>query len=135
MDEFLLEAFRATAYHVNLDTVTWATIRVDLPLPGELVSVVGPHPWAFITAWNPQARRHPSAENLAAQRELLTALQNRPGATVYPAIGVGSTGWIEPSLFVTGVDVDTLDMLAREHAQLAYVQGQADGIAHLRLLD
>jgi hypothetical protein len=135
MDEFLLEAFRATAYHVNLDTVTWATIRVDLPLPGELVSVVGSRPWAFITAWNPQARRRPSAENLAAQRELLAALQSQPGATVYPAIGVGNTGWIEPSLFVTGVDVDTLDMLARKHAQLAYVQGQADGIAHLRLLD
>jgi hypothetical protein len=135
MDEFLLEAFRATAYHVNLDTVTWATIRVELPLPGELVSVVGSRPWAFITAWNPQARRRPSAENLAAQRELLAALQSQPGATVYPAIGVGNTGWIEPSLFVTGVDVDTLDMLARKHAQLAYVQGQADGIAHLRLLD
>ncbi|MHB1059379.1 MAG: DUF3293 domain-containing protein [Rhodanobacter sp.] len=135
MDEFLLEAFRATAYHVNLDTVTWATIRVDLPVPAELAAVVGPHPWAFITAWNPQARRRPPAENLAAQHELLAALQNRPGATVYPAIGVGSTGWIEPSLFVTGADVDALDSLSRKHAQLAYVHGQAGGVAHLRLLD
>lgn len=135
MDEFLLEAFRATAYHVNLDTVAWATIRVDLPLPAELASVVGSRPWAFITAWNPQARRRPPAENLAAQRELLAALQNRPGVAVYPAIGVGSTGWIEPSLFAIGADVDMMDSLARKHAQLAYVHGQADGIAHLRLLD
>ena len=30
MDEFLLEAFHATAYHVNLDTVTWATIRTTV---------------------------------------------------------------------------------------------------------
>ncbi|MEO8999489.1 MAG: DUF3293 domain-containing protein [Rhodanobacter sp.] len=135
MDEFLLEAFHATAYHVNLDTVTWATIRIDLPLPAELVSVVDSRPWAFITAWNPQARRRPPAENLAAQHELLTALRNQPGAMVYPAIGVGSTGWIEPSLFAVGVDVDTLDSLARKHAQLAYVHGQAHGVAHLRLLD
>lgn len=135
MDEFLLEAFRATAYHVNLDTVTWATIRVDLPLPAELASAVGSRPWAFITAWNPQARRRPPAENLAAQRELLAALQNRPGVAVYPAIGVGSTGWIEPSLFAIGADVDMMDSLAGKHAQLAYVHGQADGVAHLRLLD
>ena len=135
MDEFLLEAFRATAYHVNLDTVTWATIRVDLPLPTELVPVVGSRPWAFITAWNPQARRRPPEENLAAQRELLTALQDQPGVTIHPAVGVGSTGWIEPSLFAIGVDVDVMDSLARKHAQLAYVHGQANGTAHLRLMD
>ncbi|WP_426699949.1 DUF3293 domain-containing protein [Rhodanobacter sp. Col0626] len=135
MDEFLLEAFHATTYHVNLDTVTWATIRIDLPLPAELVSVVGARPWAFITAWNPQARRRPPTENLAAQHELLAALRNQPDVTVYPAIGVGSTGWIEPSLFAIGADVAALDSLAKEHAQLAYVHGQAGGIAHLRLLD
>ena len=135
MDEFLLEAFHATAYHVNLDTVTWATIRVDLTLPAELVPTVGSRPWAFITAWNPQARRRPQAENLAAQRELLVALQNQPGVTVYPAVGVGSSGWIEPSLFAIGADIDVLDNLARKHAQLAYVHGQANGVAHLRLTD
>jgi len=135
MDEFLLEAFHATAYHVNLDTVTWATIRIDLVLPAELVPVVGPRPWAFITAWNPQARRRPLTENLVAQRELLTALQDQPDVTVYPAIGVGSSGWIEPSLFAIGVDVDVLDSLARKHSQLAYVHGQAHGVAHLRLTD
>jgi hypothetical protein len=135
MDEFLLEAFHATAYHVNLDTVTWATIRIDQPLPAELAAVVGSRPWAFITAWNPQARRRPPAENLAAQHELLAALQNQPGVTVHPAMGVGSTGWIEPSLFAIGADIDTLDSLARTHAQLAYVRGQADGVAQLRLLD
>jgi len=135
MDEFLLEAFRATAYHVNLDTVTWATIRVDLPLPAELAAAVGARPWAFITAWNPQARRRPQADNLAAQNELLAALQALPGVTVYPAIGVGSGGWIEPSLFAVGADVAALDALARQHAQLAYVHGDAQGPAHLRLTD
>ncbi|MFC5526118.1 DUF3293 domain-containing protein [Rhodanobacter ginsengisoli] len=135
MDEFLLEAFRATAYYVSLDTVTWATIRVDLPLPRELVSVVGARPWGFITAWNPQARRRPAAENLAAQHELLSALKNRPDVDVYAALGVGTSGWAEPSLFAIGADVAVLDRLSRDHAQLAYVHGHADGIALLRLLE
>jgi hypothetical protein len=135
MDEILLEAFLATAYHVNLDTVTWATIRVDLPLPAELASAVGSRPWGFITAWNPRARRRSPTENLLAQRELLAALQNQPGVTVHAAIGVGSTGWIEPSLFAIGADVAALDSLARKHAQLAYVHGQAQSVAQLRLLD
>ena len=43
-----------------------------------LADVVGAHSWAFITAWNPQARRRSSEENLAAQRDLLSALQALP---------------------------------------------------------
>ena len=132
MDEALLEAFRSTAYHVCIDTVSWATIRVDLPLPAALADVVGSRSWAFITAWNPQARRRPPAENLAAQRELLAALQAQPGAIVLPAIGVGSSGWSEPSLFAIGPDLAILDALARAHGQLAYVHGEAAGAALLR---
>ena len=135
MDEFLLESFRSTAYHVNLDLVGWATIRVDLSLPAELVPVVGARPWAFITAWNPQARRRPATENLAAQHELLATLQSHPDVAVHGALGVGTSGWAEPSLFVIGLDLVTLDQLATEHAQLAYVHGEAAGVAHLRLLE
>lgn len=135
MDELLREAFRDTAYHVNLDLLVWATIRVDLPLSSELTAVVGTRPWAFITAWNPQARRRSLAENMAAQQALLIALQDQPGVGIYPAIGVGSSGWIEPSLFVVGVDTAALDLLARTHRQLAYVHGQADTSARLRELE
>ncbi|HWU76595.1 MAG TPA: DUF3293 domain-containing protein [Rhodanobacter sp.] len=134
MDEFLLEDFNNTAYHVNIDLVSWATIRVDLTLPAELVPVVGARPWAFITAWNPQARRRPVAENLAAQHALLTTLQSCPDVVVHAALGVGTSGWAEPSLFVIGLDQATLDKLATEHAQLAYVHGEAAGVAHLRWL-
>jgi hypothetical protein len=135
MDELLREAFRATAYHVNLDTLTWATIRIDLPLPAELMAAVGNQSWAFITAWNPQARRRAAADNIAAQQALLAALHDLPDVSVYPAIGVGSSGWIEPSLFVIGADTAAMDTLARLHRQLAYVHGHADGIAHMRELE
>ena len=134
MDEELREAFRATAYHVNLDTLSWATIRVDLPLPAELASVVGKRPWAFITAWNPQARRRSATDNLAAQKALLAALQEHPGVSVYAAIGVGSSGWIEPSLFAIGIDTAATDALAGFHRQLAYVHGVGGTAAVLREL-
>jgi uncharacterized protein DUF3293 len=134
MDEALLEAFRSTTYHVCIDTVNWATIRIDLPLPATLTDLVGARSWAFITAWNPQARRRAPVENLAAQHKLLTALQALPDAVVLPAIGVGSSGWSEPSLFAIGPDLATLDRLARAHGQLAYVHGQATGAALLRTL-
>ena len=135
MDELLREAFRETAYHVNLDTLSWATIRVDLPLPTELAAVVGTRAWAFITAWNPQARRRSAEANVAAQRSLLAALEEQSDVRIYPAIGVGSSGWIEPSLFVVGVEIASMDALARTHRQLAYVHGTADGEAVLRELD
>jgi hypothetical protein len=134
MNEFLLEDFRNTTYHVVLDTVRWASIRIDLPLPAELTAVVGARPWGFITAWNPQARRRPQAENLAAQQALVDALGKLPQVAVYAAIGVGQTGWSEPSLFVIGADVPMLDALMREHAQLSYVHGEAGGPAELRML-
>ena len=135
MDEYLHEAFRDTAYLVNLDTVSWATIRVDLPLPAELHELVGKQPWAFITAWNPQARRRAPADNLTAQRELLAALRGLPGISVRPAIGVGNTGWSEPSLFVVGADTVALDPLASQHGQRAYVHGHGDGTARLRWME
>ncbi|MEO6925751.1 MAG: DUF3293 domain-containing protein [Rhodanobacter sp.] len=135
MDELLREAFRETAYHVNLDTLSWATIRVELPLPAELAGVVGTRPWAFITAWNPQARRRSTEDNMSAQQALLAALEQQRDVSIYPAIGVGSSGWIEPSLFVIGVDTATMDGLARTHRQLAYVHGAASGEALLRELE
>ena len=135
MDDPLREAFRATAYHVNLDTLNWATIRVDLPLPPELATVVGKRSWAFITAWNPQARRRSAADNLAAQKALLAALEGHVGADIYPAIGVGNSGWAEPSLFVVGVDAGAMDALATTHRQLAYVCGMDGAAAVLRELE
>jgi hypothetical protein len=134
MDEALREAFRATAYHINLDMLRWAVIRVGLPLPEELAVVVGTRPWAFITAWNPQARPRPAAENLAAQKSLLAALRSQADVDVYPAIGIGSSGWIEPSLFAVGVGTEVADALATKHRQLAYVQGSAGAAAMLREL-
>ena len=135
MNERLREAFRKTAYHVNLNTLSWATIHVDVPLPDELMAVVGTRPWAFITAWNPGACRRSAQDNMGAQEALFSALHDQPEVNIYPAIGVGRNDWVEPSLFVVGIETAVLDSLGRHHRQLAYVHGHADGVAHLRELE
>ncbi len=135
MDESLLAAFRATHYLVCLDFVEWVDIRIDQPLPAALQVLVATQAWGFITAWNPRAEPRDPADNLAAQRQLLAALRAWPGAAIHPGVGIGASGWHEPSLFVIGPDTATLDRLARQHEQLAYVHGHADSMAHLRVLE
>jgi hypothetical protein len=134
MDEALLEAFRATNYLVCLDETEWASIRIDQPLPPLLQALVGTCSWGFITAWNPRAQPRAEADNTAALHEMLTVLRGWPGTLIRAGIGVGASGWTEPSLFVTGPDHAMLDALARQYGQLAYLHGQADGCARLRLM-
>jgi hypothetical protein len=135
MDESLLAAFRATHYLVCLDVVEWADIRIDQPLPAALRVLVGAQAWGFITAWNPRAEPRDPAGNPAAQRQLLAALREWPGAAIRPGIGIGTDGWHEPSLFVIGPDTAMLDTLASRHEQVAYIHGRADGTAHLRVVE
>jgi hypothetical protein len=134
MDETLLDAFRRTHYLVCLDTIEWADIRVDEPPPPSLQARIGPRAWGFVTAWNPGAQRQPPAQNLAAQRVLLQSLERLPDTVIHPAIGIG-VDWHEPSLMVIGLQLDTLDALARRHQQLAYVHGTGDSPATLRVLE
>jgi hypothetical protein len=151
MDKALLDAFRDTHYFVCLDEVevalahpapaalahpwaAWARIRIDQPLPESLQILVGTSSWGFITAWNPRSQTRPLEDNLAAQRELLTALRAWPEAAIYPAIGIGPNGWSEPSLFVIGLETALLDALCHCHDQNAYVHGHGAAAASLRLL-
>ncbi|OOG38200.1 DUF3293 domain-containing protein [Rhodanobacter sp. C05] len=161
MDKALLDAFRDTDYLVCLDEVevapahpapalwvpplgapatlahpwaAWARIRIDQPLPESLQTLVGTRSWGFITAWNPRSETRATEDNLAAQRELLTALRASPEAAIYPAIGIGPGSWSEPSLFVIGLDTAAIDALCHRHEQNAYVHGQGAAAASLRLL-
>ncbi|OOG57222.1 DUF3293 domain-containing protein [Rhodanobacter sp. C03] len=113
---------------------TWASIRIDQSLPESLQTLVGARSWGFITAWNPRSERRVAEDNLTAQRELLTALRSWPEAVIYPAIGIGTNGWSEPSLFIIGLDTAALDALGQRHEQNAYVHGHGNATASLRLL-
>ena len=133
MDSGLIAAYRSTDYRVRLAQGGFASIHVDAPLPAPLRSLIGPHSWAFITAWNPFSQRRPGDQNHAAQHALLTALRKLPSAiAIYPAIGVGQD-WREPSFFVVGPELAETDALAQQFQQNAYVHGLAQGYARLRL--
>lgn len=145
MDETLQTAYRASTYLVCLDTLRWSAIRIGKPLPAALQVAVGEHDWGFITAWNPRSLPRCAEENLAAQRQLLSALRaNDAVLAIHPGVGIGATGWYEPSLFVIGADLtgadavgaDTsiLDRLCSAHAQNAYVCGRGHAPARLRVL-
>ncbi len=134
MNETLLQAYGETDYLVCLDAATWTCIRINQRLPESLQLEVGTRSWGFITAWNPHSKAGTSADNHAAQRALLVALQALPESVILSAIGIGNSGWHEPSLFVIGPDQSTLDALAHRHQQNAYVYGQGSETAHLRVL-
>jgi len=136
MDDALLAAYQATDYRVRLARGGWATIRIDQPLPAELLHLAGNRPWGFITAWNPRSRPTPPAQNRAALTVLLTLLRALPETiAIHPGRGVSRDGrWKEPSLWVIGPDTPSLDALARHFRQLGYVHGQGSAPARLRLM-
>jgi hypothetical protein len=135
MDDALLAAYRATAYRVRLARGGWATIRLEAPLPDALRPLAGPHPWGFITAWNPRSRPTPRPVNRRAQQSLLADLRALPATVALrPGCGAGNDGWREPSLFVVGPDTAALDTLAHRYEQNAYVHGRGAARAQLRLL-
>lgn len=135
MDKALLAEYRASTYLVCVDTAQWSPIHIDMSLPDGLQTLVGENPWGFITAWNPRSEPHTDDANTAAQQQLLSTLQASAAVVaLYPGIGIGMTGWYEPSLFVVGLELATLDALCRGHAQNAYVHGRGHAPANLRML-
>lgn len=135
MDEALLAEYRASTYLVCIDRVQWAAIHLDQPLPASLQALAGTRTWAFITAWNPDSMRRVEASNLAAQHSLLRELGGATAdVTILPAIGIGPTGWYEPSLFVVGPEFGVFDALGNAYRQNAYVRGSGAGQATLHIL-
>lgn len=135
MDKALVEAFESTDYLVCVGVAEWATIRIRQALPAPLQAIVDERDWGFITAWNPRSEPRDWAGNVTAQHELLAALRDCPETrAIHPGIGIGADGWHEPSLFVVGPGCATLDHLAGEHGQIAYVHGRGHEIARLRWL-
>jgi hypothetical protein len=135
MDEALLAAYRATDYRVRLTGGGWASIRIDSPLPHVLRELVDLHHWGLITAWNPLSQPQSRPRNRLAQRQLLQRLKPMPQVrAVCAAVGVGSDGWHERSLFVVGPTACLFDELGQAFGQNAYVHGDGQGVARLRLL-
>ena len=133
--EPLRRAWLETEYRVRLPQGGYAMIRIGAPVPQALHGCLcdANEPWRFITAWNPHARRAGDATNRARQRELRDALRMLD-ARYRAGVGAGKD-WRESSLFVAGLDFETLDALGRRFGQASLVRGIGFGTAELRELD
>lgn len=131
LPEAIWRAWRETDYRVRLARGGCAVIRVGQPLPAALRGFLhGPdEPWGFVTAWNPVSVAQPRFANRMRQRELRDVLRAQ-GFRFLAGAGVGPDGWREPSLFVCGIDFDTLDALSRRFRQAAIVRGGGEAELH-----
>src|SRR5579885_2974252 len=120
--ESLRRVWRDTEYRVRLPRGGHAVIRIGAPLPHSLHELLRDErePWGFITAWNPRAQRTSRELNRAHQHELRDALLTFH-ARCRGGMGVGKD-LREPSLFVTGLDFETLDALGLLFEQAAIVR-------------
>ena len=87
---------------------------------------------AYITAWNPFARKLSDRENEARQQELKATLKKR-GLEFIDGIGQhSSNGWPgEPSVLILGLDLEAAKALAGHYEQLAFVWASGDAMPKL----
>lgn len=133
MDDALLAAYRHTDYRVRLAAGGHASIRIGQPLPALLGALLADaaEGWLLITAWNPASRPQPRAMNRLAQRDLCAALRAAGARCLHASVGVGASGWREPSLFAIGPSAAAAEVLMRRFGQNAVVRGVGTGPAQL----
>ncbi len=130
----LYESFLHTTYIVHSPA---GPIRLRIgtrePAIDRLLEHYGAREWAFITAWNPDARPLSRKENLARNQEL-RAMLLAGGFDPVPAEGAGDDGSWEPeeSFWVAGLAADEALELARRFRQAAIVTGLRSGAPRLR---
>lgn len=110
-----------------------AVIRVGKPLPPSLHALADDREWGLFTAWNPGSQPQPTACNRAAQRCLLAELRATSEVAIHAAVGVGTNGWREPSLWLAGIGRARLDELGDRYQQRAWLYGVDGGLAQLCL--
>lgn len=122
------EAFLRTTYTARLPDGRNLALRIGERNAAldELLAGHGARTWAYITAWNPGARRLEPAENAARHGRLISLLA-RCGKTFFEGEGVpDDPGWEpERSVLVLGVSLEEARDLGIRLGQLAIVFGRA----------
>jgi hypothetical protein len=129
-----MEAFLRTAYTAHLPREGTIAIRVGQANAAleALLAAHGADGWAYITAWNPGARRLSAVENAQRHRALVDLLQ-RMGCTFFEGEGVpDEPGWEpERSVLVIGIGEDEARAIGRRFGQLAIVCGRRGQLPRL----
>lgn len=123
--EALLQAYLNTDYQVYPTPSQTLHIRINQHNPALDQFLKGHQSWAYITAWNPNSKALPAAENEQRNRALIKELQTK-GFTYYPGEGVPAEGdWIpEASFLVIDLSKNNAIQMGRKHGQKAIVWGQ-----------
>ena len=132
MDDFLLNAYRATRVVVSLpggDVVLAAADERAGPLPPEL----RPTAW-ILTGWNPWSQDTTSAENERRNRALEASL-SALSVAFWPAVGCARDGdWSEASYAVVGLTAEEAIALGQRFEQNAIFEATEDGLRVQRCL-
>lgn len=80
--------------------------------------------FGFLTAWNPLPHILTDEKNIVRNQELKFEIENL-GYHVFDGIGISKDElWQEASFFILNIDLETLNKLAENYGQLAFVFGQ-----------
>jgi hypothetical protein len=128
----LLQAFADTHYIVHHGSPFAMHIGQPCPDLKKLMEDRNALCAAYITAWNPFARKLSDRENEDRQQELKDTLKKR-GLTCIDGIGQHpSNGWKgEPSVLILGLDREAAKALAGHYEQLAFVWADKTAVPEL----
>ena len=119
----LTRAYHATTYAAAVPL----RIRIGEPnaMLDAMLAELGVEEWAYLTAWNPDAKPRAEEANRAAQEALVGDLR---AMGLEPHVGAGEAddgSWPpEPSLFVPGLPREQAIALGRRYHQVAIVAGR-----------
>lgn len=121
-DPALLAAYRAAEYVVPIGSRV-CRFRIGEPVPGPLGRWLEEHGAAgWLSAFNPGSRPLPLLENLQRHQRLWRQLRAEGLAALVGYSADPAGRWPdETSLLVPGITVDSLNRLARDHGQLAFL--------------
>jgi hypothetical protein len=127
-------AYRRAFYRANAGGGPAIEIRVGRKTPAldDLLAREGKRRWAFLTAYNPGARRLRQAGNRTRSRALESALRRGGYLFLQGTSGSDAGEWPEEKSFlVVGIARREADRLRRRFGQDAFVTGLREGVALL----
>ena len=130
--EVLLQAYLNTDYQVYPTPSQTLHIRINQHNTELDQFLKGHQYWAYITAWNPNSKALPAAENEQRNQALVKELAAK-GFTYYPGKGVPNEGdWIpEASFLILDLSKNDALQIGRKYGQKAIVWGQVGSQAGL----
>ena len=130
----LEKSYLDTTYSVLIEGKKY-DIKIGKPIPSvinHLLENENKKSAVILTAWNPRSKALSSEENIKRNTKLYSYLKNNK-YIIYKALGQGNdTSWpAEESFFIMGITKETVEQLAVEYGQHAYVWCESEKSASL----